>query len=119
MPEYISLLNRTGSFALNAPSGVTNGYSYSSGNEPSIFLSAKVYKLTGNTAAASWITQQTNGSYANNLTDTCSVLINLPLTASARASAEQYLLSLQENAGHWGNIYTTALCLQALTSGEE
>ena len=108
--NYHKLKNREFPYISNTG----HGYSYVYNGAPSIAVSSLVYSITNNQAAAGWITQQANGSYNNSIADTCSVLLNLDISPLQRTAAENYLLNLQQPGGHWGDTYTTALCLEAL-----
>ncbi|EDM27448.1 hypothetical protein LNTAR_05031 [Lentisphaera araneosa HTCC2155] len=97
-----------------------DGLSFVAGGSNSVYLNALAYDLLkeSNLVSANsliqTIVQQSNGSYDNSLLDTCGAILYMPLNTVALNNAKNYLISKQELNGSWGDIYLTALCLQAM-----
>ena len=90
-------------------------------NDTSIYVSALVYAVIDvGPDTYAWITQAQNndGSFGEGLLDTLSVMLNLRLSQEKRNQAAAYIISQQNITGDFnGDIYLTALALQALSQG--
>ena len=103
----------------------TNHYGWVSGYDTSLYVSALAYHAMDRAGVtplpdSSWILnlQETNGSFADNLSDTAAVLLWLAPGDTIKNNAVSYLLSQQELNGSWSNdVYLTGLCLEALLEG--
>jgi hypothetical protein len=80
-----------------------------------VYVSALSYSVSNNSNINTWLNQNADGSFGEGLLDTAAVLLYMNLTGDAKTQAINYLISQQHTDGNFGDISTTALCLEALS----
>ncbi|MBA5248676.1 MAG: hypothetical protein FE834_03955, partial [Gammaproteobacteria bacterium] len=86
-------------------------------NDYSVYVSALSHSVHPNSDTSKWLIQQQNGSYGDGLLDTAGVLLYMDsLSSTNKTRAINYMISQQAKNGSFGDIATTAICLNALRS---
>ena len=84
-------------------------------NDYSVYVSALSHSVYANNNLSNWLIQQQDGSYGDGLLDTAAALLYVNnLSSSDKTEAINYLISQQALDGSFGDISTTAICLDAL-----
>lgn len=98
-------------------SSTPDRYAWTAHGQESLYVSARVAHALNDTSQVQWMLnqQEPDGSFGGDLYDTAAAILYLPLGATEKAGAQNYLASQQEASGSWQNDpQLTGLCLEAL-----